>query len=53
MDLVLRGDSGQYETLWLEQAELGRLLKQAQAQSRCACVHASREAKLKNLRPVS
>ena len=51
MDLVLPEDSG-CEIFWHEK-NLGRLREQAQAQSCCACLHASREDKLKNLKPVS
>jgi hypothetical protein len=52
MDLVVRGNSGYYEQLWSEQEELAKLRKQAIEQSHCACVYASRDAKLKNLRPA-
>lgn len=56
MDLVLPdfGDeaSSHCTKLWLEQEALVELTEQAQAQSCCACQHASREAKLKNLKLV-
>jgi hypothetical protein len=53
MDLVLPRESD-CETLWHEQWDLERLRERARAQSCCACwkVSTSRDAKLKNLRPV-
>ena len=55
MDLVLSDDRSLANSsrVWWHERELGRRRTQAQAESRCACLHASREAKLKRLKPVS
>ena len=54
MDLVSPGDRSldNWIRVHSHEQELGELRKQAQAESRCACVDASREAKLKSLKPV-
>jgi hypothetical protein len=56
MDLVLPDLSDEAASrsgkLWQEQMDLVELMNEAQAQSRCACQHASWEAKLKNLKLV-